>query len=236
MTIRCSILMLSVAATALLPISAIAQEPGFFAGLDASAGMARGSSDTRDGGGFGGGGIVENVKFGTTTGIGFHAGYKFDRHISGFLSYQYVQGDIDWDTNFPRFGQTTNFSGTAISNTLLVNVAYDWLPSDTTTIRATAGLGVSINKLSDITERYEGAFVADIKSHSKSSPIAQIGASIQRHITPKTMLGLNATVAYTGGFETGTTRTGNLGRTEINPYEIDRVWRASLGVSLQTRF
>ena len=140
----CSILSLSVAAAALLPLSAIAQEPGFFAGLDASVGTAHGSSGTTNGGGFGGGGVVQNVKFGTTAGIELHAGYQFDRHISGCLSYQYARGDVDWDANFPRFGITTNFSGTATTNAFLVNVAYDWLPSDTTTIRATAGVGVAL--------------------------------------------------------------------------------------------
>jgi len=223
-------------AMALLPFSALAQEPGFFAGLTPSVGMAHGSSGTTDGGGFGGGGTVENVKFGTTAGIGAHAGYQFDRHLSGFLSYQYVRGDVDWDTNFPQFGQTTNFSGTATSNAILVNAAYDWLPSDTTTIRATAGLGVAFNTLSGVTERYEGAFVSDVESHTKTNPIAQIGLAIQHNITPNTTVGLAATVAYTGGFETGATRTGNLGQTPINPYEIDNVWRASLGVSLETRF
>ncbi|MGB3276221.1 MAG: autotransporter domain-containing protein [Castellaniella sp.] len=217
-------------------MAANAQEPGFFIGLDTSIGIAHGASGTDNGGGFGGGGIVENVKFGTTTGIGVHAGYKFDRHLSGFLSYQHVRGNIDWDARFPQFAQTTNFSGTATSNAILVNVAYDWLPSDATTIRATAGVGATFNKLSGVTEKFGGAFVSDVEDHTETSPIAQIGASIQHYITPKTALGLNATVAYTGGFRTGSTRTGNLGRTDINPYKIDNVWRASLGVYLQTRF
>lgn len=233
---RHSIPMLAMAAAAALSMAASAQEPGFFVGLDTSVGIAQGSSSTKNGGGFGGGGVVENIKFGTTTGIGVHAGYKFDHHLSGFLSYQHVQGDIDWDARFPQFAQTTNFSGTATSNAILVNVAYDWLPSDTTTIRATAGVGATFNKLSGVTERFEGTFVSDVEDHTETSPIAQIGASIQHYVTPKTALGLNATVSYTGGFKTGATRSGNLGRTEINPYEIDSVWRASLGVSLQTRF
>src|SRR5690606_27840908 len=104
---------------AALPISAFAQGPGFFAGLGASAGIAHGSSGTKNGGGFGGGGVVENVKFGTTAGIGAHVGYRFDNRLSGFVSYQYVRGDVDWDANFPRFGQTINFSGTASSNAIL---------------------------------------------------------------------------------------------------------------------
>ena len=235
MMIRHSIALLTLA-TALLPLSSIAQEPGFFAGLDASAGMAHGSSGTDNGGGFGGGGVVDKVKFGTTAGFGLHAGYQFDRHLSGFLSYQYVRGNVSWDARFPPPDSTTNFSGTAVTHAVLLNVGYDWLPADATTIRATAGLGLAFNTLSDVTEKYHGVFAADLEDHTSTNPIAQIGASIRHAVTPKTTLGLSATVAYTGGFKTGNTRDGNLGRTVINPYEIDDVWRASLGVSLETRF
>ncbi|MGB7483354.1 MAG: hypothetical protein WA909_06750 [Castellaniella sp.] len=236
MIIRGSMHLLVMATAVMFSMPAVAQDSGFFAGLDASAGMAHGSSGTKNGGGFGGGGVVKRVRFGTTAGIGAHAGYRFDRHLSGFLSYQHVRGDVSWDAHFSQLGQTTNFSGTAISNAVLLNMAYDWLPSDTTTIRGTVGIGATFNKLSGITEKFEGAFVAEVENHTRTSPIVQIGASIQHHLTPKTTLGLNAAVSYTGGFKTGPTRTGNLGKTDINPYEIDDVWRAGLGVSVQTRF
>lgn len=238
---RSKIIVSLAACIAAFPVLAYAQGTaphgsGFFAGLDTSVGMAHGSSGTKNAGGFGGGGVVQNITFGTTTGIGVHAGYRFDRHLSGFLSYQHVRGDVDWDAHFPRFAQTSNFSGTATSNAILVNVAYDWLPSDDTAIKATAGVGAVFNTLSGVTERFEGAFASNVEDHTQTNPIAQIGASIQHYITPKTALGLHATVSYVGGFKTGATRTGNLGRTEINPYEIDSVWRTGLGVSLQARF
>jgi len=231
------VLLSLVTAMAVLPMPAFAQEPGFFAGLDAAGGMARGSSGTRDGGGFGGGGIVKNVTFGTTAGIGAHIGYQFDRELSGFVSYQYVRGDVDWDAVFPHLGQTLNFSGTASSNAVLINVAYAWSPSDTTTVRASAGAGVTFNTLSGVTETTQaGVFVSDLEDHTQASPMVRIGAAIEHRLSRNTLLGLNASIAYAGDFSTGNTRTGNLGRTSMHPYEIDDVWRASLGVSMQARF
>lgn len=41
--------------------------------------------------------------------------------------------------------------------------------------------------------------------------------------------------AVTGGFETGNTRVGNLGGTDINPYRISDVWRTSLVASIEFR-
>ena len=49
-------------------------------------------------------------------------------------------------------------------------------------------------------------------------------------------LGLDASIAYYGGFETGNNRSGNLGITSINPYRIDDVWRANLGGSFRFKF
>lgn len=230
------LLAIIIAAT-IFPASALAQEPGFFAGLDAIGGIADGSSSTKDGGGFGGGGIVKNVKFGTTTGIGAHLGYRFNRQLSTFVSYQHIRGDIDWDAVFPDFGQTSNFSGTATSDTVLVNVAHDWFPSDKVTITATAGAGAAFNTLSDVTETGAGGiFLSNVEDHTEVSPMVRLGAGIQHHFPANVILGLNASIAYTGGFSTGDTRTGNLGKTSINPYEIDDVWRASLGVFLRARF
>src|SRR3546814_6506974 len=110
------------------------------------------------------------------------------------------------DTLFPY---TTLFRS-AISNAILVNAAYDWFPSDATTIRATAGIGFTFNTLSDVTERFNGAFAADLENHIKNSPIVQIGDTIQHQFTPRTALGLSAAIAYTGGYRTGSSRTGTL--------------------------
>jgi hypothetical protein len=232
-------LILAVVVSLSFPVSALAEETGFFAGVDVFGGTASGSSDTRDGGAsIAGGGVVNDVKFGKTIGIGGHIGYRFDPAISAFVSYQHINGDIGWDADFPLFGVSSKFDGTAISNAILGNVAYDLPLSDSTTVGATVGVGITFNTLSDVVEKDEatGSFLADVEDHTKVSPIAQAGISVQHRITPHAVLGLNASFAYTGGFETGDTRKGNSGTTDINPYEIDDVWRASLGASAQYEF
>src|SRR5690554_2854137 len=114
-------------AASLFPLSASAEDIGLFGGLDLSGGVASGSSGTTNGGNpVAGGGIVENVEFGNTVGIGGHVGYRFDPAWSAFLSYQHVRGDVSWDAVFPLFGVTSNFDGTAISNVVLANLAYDF--------------------------------------------------------------------------------------------------------------
>jgi hypothetical protein len=226
-------------AASLVPVSARAEDTGFFAGLDWSAGMASGSSKTTNGGApWAGGGVVSNVKFGGTIGIGGHAGYRFNPALSGFISYQHVRGDVSWDATFPLFGVSSDFKGTAISNVIMGNLAYDFALSDTTSIRTSVGIGLSFNSLSNVVERdvATGLFLADVADRTRTSPAAQIGAGIQHRIAPHAVLGLNASVSYTGGFETGDTRSGNLGVTPITPYKIDDVWRTNLTASLRFAF
>lgn len=226
-------------AASLVPAPALAEDTGFFAGLDLSGGMASGSSRTTDGGAsWAGGGVVENVKFGNTTGIGGHAGYRFDPALSGFISYQHIRGDVSWDATFPMLGVASAFKGIAISNVVMGNLAYDFALSGTTSIRASAGAGLSFNTLSSVTETdvATGLFLSDVRDHTRTSPAAQIGAGIWHNITPNAVLGLNASVSYTGGFETGSTRSGNLGITPITPYKIDDVWRTNLSASIRFEF
>ena len=232
--------LVSAAATLLLaPVSAFADEAGFFAGLDAAGGIAFGSSDTTDGGAaFAGGGVVENVKLGRVAGIGGHAGYRFDSPLSAFVSYQYLRGDVSWDARYPLFGIASNFEGTAVSHVLMGNLAYDFALSDATSLRTTAGLGLSFNTLSSVVEADAGTglFLADLAEKTKVSPAAQVGAGIQHKLTDSITWGLSTSVSYSGSFETGTTRNGNLGVTPINPYKIDDVWRVNLGTSIRFRF
>jgi len=234
-----ALLSATIATTVFLSASAQAQDGGFFAGLDVSGGLAFGSSSTRNGGAaFAGGGIVNDVKFGDTLGIGGHIGYRFDTSRSAFISYQYIRGDVSWGADFPAAGAASGFNGNAISNVVMGNLAYDWALSDATSIRISAGLGVSINALSGVveTDRPTGLFLADVAGHTRINPAAQIGAGIRQRIAPNATLGLDAAISYTGGFETGDTRSGNLGVTSITPYKIDDVWRASLQASLRFDF
>ena len=232
-------LVLVPAILAAVPAMALAGERDFFAGLDVSGGTAFGSSSTTDGGApFAGGGVVDHVRFGETTGIGGHIGYRFDPAMSIFISYQHIRGDVGWNASFPLFGVSSRFEGSAVSDMITGNAAYELALSDATAVRATAGLGVTFNKLSGLveTDRATGLFLADVAGHTKISPVAQVGTGVRYKFTPSAVLGLDASVAYAGGFETGTTRSGNLGITDINPYKIDDVWRANLGASISFQF
>ncbi len=232
--------LLSIAmACALAPAPALAQERGFFAGLDLAAGTASGSSNTRDGGAaFAGGGVVRKVKFGGTTGIGGHLGYRFGPEWSVLVSYQHVRGDIDWDADFPLFGVASGFSGKATSQLLMGHVAYDWALSASTAIRATAGLGLASNTLSNVveTDKGSGLFLSDVAKHTETEPAAMLGIGVQHRLRPKVLLSVDATVSYVGGFRTGDTRSGNLGVTPITPYKIDDVWRAGIGAAVRWEF
>jgi hypothetical protein len=233
------ILLIIVATVLLFPVPALAEDSGFFAGLDVSGGLASGSSSTRNGGAaFAGGGVVGNVKFDGTIGVGGHVGYRFDPSVSAFISYQYIRGGVSWDAKFPLIGAASDFDGDAISNVIMGNVAYDWALSDATSIGVSTGIGLSFNSLSDVveTDKATGLFLADVEDHTEISPAAQIGVSLQHRIAPNAVLALNAAVSYVGDFETGDTRSGNLGVTPITPYGIDDVWRANLGASLNFAF
>lgn len=235
----CRMLLPALVFSASVPASGFAGEPGFFAGLDVSAGMAQGSSDTRDGGaGFAGGGIVDGVKFGNTAGIGGHVGYRLDPSWSVFLSYRYVRGDIRWRAAFPAIGVASRFSGTALNHTVLANVGYEIPLTSATAFQATAGLGVAFNALAGVAETDEAtsAFLSDVADHTQASPAARIGLGLRYAATRHATIGLDAALTYVGGFRTGNTRSGNLGVTPITPYDIDGVWRTSLSASAEVRF
>ena len=224
---------------AFIPAPALADDTGFFAGLDLSGGAAFGSSGTTDGGApWAGGGVVGNVKFHGAVGIGGEIGYRFDPALSAFVSYRHSQGGVNWDVDFPAFGIVSGFEGTAASDAVMANLGYDFALSGDTTLRASAGVGLSFNTLSDVVEKdgASGLFLADIAGHTHVSPAAQLGAGIRHRLAPSAILGLDAALSYNGGFATGTTRSGNLGVTPINPYGIDDVWRANIGASLRFEF
>lgn len=226
-------------AASLIPVSALANDTGFFAGLDLSGGTAFGSSKATDGGApWAGGSVVDNIRFGNTAGIGAHAGYRFDPALSGFISYRHVRGDVGWRATFPMIGAASDFNGTVISNIIMGHLAYDFALSDATSIRTSAGIGLSLNSLSKVVETQlgSGLFLADVADHTQISPAARISAGIQHRFAPNAMVGLDASVSYTGNFETGSTRSGNLGITPIVPYKIDDVWRTSLSASLRFEF
>ncbi|MFT4158788.1 MAG: outer membrane beta-barrel protein [Shinella sp.] len=233
-------LLLAAAVSAAFPMTALAGEDDFFAGLDVLGGFAFGSSSTTNGGaGFG---TVDEVRFGGAIGGGAHIGYRLDPDFSVSLGYQHIRSNIRWSADFlvnpPFSAGTSDFKGTASSDAILGSVAYDMPLSEATTLRGTAGLGLTFNTLSGVTEtdRGTGSFVSDVAGHTKIGPVAQVGAGVRHRIAPNAVLGLDALVSYAGGFETGNTRFGNLGTTSINSYEIDRVLRVNLGASIRFAF
>jgi hypothetical protein len=232
-------LRLIILATVAVPTAALAGEQGFFAGLDVSGGTAFGSSSTTNGGApVAGGGVVGDVKFGQTWGIGGHVGYRFDPAISAFVSYQHIRGSVGWNAVFPFYGVSSRFEGSAISNAILGNIAYEFPLSAATTIRTTAGVGVGFNTLSSVVETdvASGQFVSNLANHTEVSAIAQVGLGLRHRIAQNIVVGLDGSIAYAGGFETGNTRSGNQGITAINPYGIDDVWRANLSGSIRFEF
>ena len=234
-----SVRLLSACLAAAIPFAAAAEDIGPFGGFDLIGGVASGSSSTTDGGApFAGGGIVDDVTMGPTAGLRGQIGYRFDPSWSAFVSYQHIEGDVSWIADFPAIGASSTFDGTATSDAILGNIAYDLPLSDATVVKAVAGLGISFNTLSDVMESdaASGTFLARPAGHTTIAPIVQVETGIQNTITPNATLGLGVSLAYAGGFETGNTRHGNLGWTAINPYRIGDVWRANAGVSLRVRF
>jgi len=231
--------LLSACLAAGIPIAAVAEDIGPFGALDVVGGVASGTSSTTDGGEpFARGGVVDDVTMGPTVGLRGQIGYRFDSSWSAFVSYQHIEGDVSWIADFPAIGASSTFDGTATSDAILGNIAYDLPLSDVTVVKAVAGLGISFNTLSDVIEAdaASGTFLARLADRTTIAPIVQVETGIQHTITPNAMLGLSASIAHVGGFETGNTRRGNIGVRAINPYRIDDVWRANIGVSLRVRF
>ena len=209
----------AVIAAVLFPAPALAGAPGFFVGLDASVGTVSGSSNTTDGGApFAGGGVVRNVDFGTATGFGGHVGYRFNAAVSAFVSYRRLSSDVRWDADFPLAGVASSFRGKAVAHAVTANIGYDLAISDA------------------VTAQGSGLVLADVARRTRTKPMAQLSLGIEHRISPGVAAGLTASASYGGGFETGDTRVGNLGVTDINPYRIGHIWRTGLAASVRFRF
>lgn len=233
---RVRLLALTSVLLAAWPTAGFAENRGVIAGLDIGLGTARGSSKTTDGGApFAGGGIAGDVEFGTATAIGGHIGYRVDPALSLTLSYRHVRGDIRWSADFPQIGAMSRFEGAAISNVILGNVAYTLPISRAVGVDLGAGAGLTINRLSRVneTDGSTGIFLSQVASRSKIYPAARVAAGMHYWIMPGAALGVDAAFGYAGGFVTGSTRSGNLGITAINPYRIGNVWRADIGASFR---
>lgn len=215
-----------------------AAETGFFAGVDISAGIAGGSSDTTTGGApFGGGGTVYNVNFGNTFGIGGHIGYRISPELSTYLSYEHISGSIKWNADF-AVGLSSRFEGRADSDVIMANLAYHFPLSPATSLRTSGGVGGTFNTIKNVDEwSSSGIYGARLADATTPSLAAEIGAGIEHRISPAVLVGLTASVGYSGRFETGRSRGNGLGVVEyINAYIFNDVWRGSLGLSLTADF
>lgn len=225
-------------AAACLAASSAAAE-GFFAGLDISGGTAFGKADGKDGGApWAGGSEVTGLRFGPAIGVGGYAGYRINSAFALSASYQHLRGSIGWEAEFPRFGVTSIYAGTAATDLILGHASYHIPLGNRSAVELKAGAGLAINTLSSVaeTDKGTGIFLADVENGSRTNAAGQLGVGLSHHFTSKVALGLSATASYVGGFETGDSRSGNLGVTPIVPYRIDDVWRINLGGTLRVRF
>lgn len=225
-----------VAAFASCMAAAAASGSPFFVGMEFSIGPTSGSSSETNGGApWAGGGVVSDVQVGSSTMLGGHVGYRFNPNWAVSVGYQRSKADIRWNADFPNIWFKSHYAGSAISNQLIGNLLYAIPLSDpAATIHLSAGGGLAFNKLSNIVESTleTGVFLSDVADNSQTAPVGQLGAGLSYRLSPKVVLGLNGKLSYVGKFETGNTRSGNLGVTDINPYRIDNMWRKSIGVTL----
>jgi hypothetical protein len=68
-------------------------------------------------------------------------------------------------------------------------------------------VGVGFNTLSGVVETNKptGEFLADLADHTKTDIIARVGLGLRHRIAQNVVVGLDGSIAYVGGFETGNT-------------------------------
>lgn len=209
---------------------------GFFAGVDAGGVFRSGGSRTTDGG-ESRNGVVSGVRFSEAFAIGGHLGYRLNSQWSAFVSYDHVSGDVTWQTDFP-FVPRAHFKTNATSNIFLGNLDYSHALADSTNFTIGAGAGISVNSLSNADEKsLVFGHYATLDGQTTVSPAVRALVGIEQQIAPQVAIGLNASISYLGGFETGSAREYvGLGRQVINPYRLSNVWGAAVTASLKARF
>lgn len=146
-------ILLQVACWLAVPGVALAQDTGFFVGIDAIGSVGHGTPTTTTAGAYaGGGGSLSDIRFGSALNLGGHVGYRFEGPLSVSISYQHLASSIAWTTHFKKYNDTTFMEGTAQSDVVLFNLGLDLLSSESTTIGASVGLGLAHNQLFEIAE------------------------------------------------------------------------------------
>ncbi|WP_150522868.1 outer membrane beta-barrel protein [Roseibium sediminis] len=212
-------------------------EQGWFADIGAGASFRSATSDTKNGGASFTG-TVSDVKFDTALTVGGRVGYQFSSALGVFMSYDYVGGDVRWFAAFPRASQRARFDGEAQSHVILANVSYSMDVSSSTSVSAIAGLGLSINRLSDIDESPETTRVAyaTVDSHTQTGFAARGGVEVSHALTEAFELKLGANLDYYGKFRTGDSRQFGTTTQAIGAYELGNAWGGSLMARATYRF
>lgn len=226
-----------VACASVAPAMADSGQTGWFADFGAGASFRSATSDTKDGGASFSG-TVSDVKFDTALTVGGRVGYQFSSALGVFMSYDYVGGDVRWFAAFPRASQRTRFDGDARSHVILANVSYSMDVSTATSISAIAGLGLSVNRLSDIDESPETTRIAyaSVEDHTQTGFAARGGVEVSHALSEAFELKLGANLDYYGKFSTGNSRSFGTTTQSIGAYELGNAWGGSLMARATYRF
>lgn len=228
----------SVATLALAsPVAAGENETGLFADFGAGASFRSATSDTRNGGAFNNG-RVEDIDFDTALAVGGRIGYQFSSALGVFLSYDYVGGDARWFASYTGFADRSRFDAQAQSHVVLANLSYTMDMTSATSLSAVAGLGLAVNRLSDIEESSEatGIKFAEVASKTNTGFAAHGGVEVNHALSEAFAVKLGASLDYYGSFKTGDTRTVGTTKQSIGAYELDNAWGATLMARATYRF
>lgn len=155
-----------------------------------------------------------------------------------FLSYDYVGGDARWFASFTGISNRSRFDAQAQSHVVLANLSYTMEMTSATSLSAVAGLGLAVNRLSDIEESSEvtGIKFADVASKTNTGFAARGGVEVNHALSEAFAVKLGASLDYYGSFKTGDTRTIGTTKQSIGAYELDNAWRATLMARATYRF
>ena len=211
---------------------------GYFVGLDLGVGQRSGTSSTVDGGAaYGGGGTVRDVAFDNSSIVRGHFGYHLTPKVSIWGSVAQSDADVRWVTQF-AVGGATYFAGEAVSQALMANVGYSEEVKPGTTVKLSAGLGVTRNTLKNVGEGtdWENAF-AQVAKDTKTNLAVQFGAGVEQELGDMFSVGGSIDIAYLGGYQTGDSRSFGGGSPQaIGRYEIDDVWEPSVSLFVKAKF
>ncbi|MEP1442483.1 MAG: hypothetical protein ABJK39_05685 [Hyphomicrobiales bacterium] len=215
---------------------------GFYGAVEAGASFRSGSTNTTNGGSaFGGGGVSRDVEFGSAYSIGGRLGYEVSPKFSYFISYDHIDGDLDFRADFPAIANfDQRYGGKATTDLVLANVAYSMPILKSSRLKLGLGVGVAFNEFRDIVENAPppNPFFAIVDDGQTTNFAARVTAGIEHDFNDSLSFTLNAGLDYYGDFETGSSRL-NFGAPPADPigeYEIENVWGATVSGAFTYRF